>query len=230
MKSAKTALAMIVALVGGCGLLAGAQTSQFTLPAGTRIDAQLTSTLSSAANQQGDPFTAKIEDPIFVKGIEAVPAGSTLRGHVAFVKPPGRAKGKAEMRLVADNIITPNGKQYSLNAQLTNNDSANGVKVKGDEGTLQGPGKSKKQSAEETGIGAAAGAGVGAIADGGTGALYGAGIGALAGAIHALAKHHKDIVLHPGTELTFVLTSPATETKATKSSAISTPFVCTSCR
>jgi hypothetical protein len=230
MRSAKTTLAMIFALAGGCALLAGAQTSQFTLPAGTRIDAQLTSTLSSSANQQGDPFTAKIEDPIFVKGVEVVPAGSMLRGHVAFVKPPGRAKGKAEMRLVADSIVTQNGKQYSLNAQLTNNDSANGVKVKGDEGTLQGPGKSKKQSAEETGIGAAAGAGVGAIADGGTGALYGAGIGALAGAIHALAKHHKDIVLHPGTELTFVLTSPATESKATKSSAVSTPFVCTSCR
>src|SRR5579885_13607 len=222
MRSAKTTLAMIFALAAGCAHLAGAQTSQFTLPAGTRIDAQLTSTLSSSANQQGDPFTAKIEDPIFVKGVEVVPAGSMLRGHVAFVKPPGRAKGKAEMRLVADSIVTQNGKQYSLNAQLTHNDSANGVKVKGDEGTLQGPGKSKTQSAEETGIGAAAGAGVGAIADGG--------IGALAGAIHALAKHHKDIVLHPGTELTFVLTSPATESKATKSSAVSTPFVCTSCR
>jgi len=146
------------------------------------------------------------------------------------VKPPGRLKGKAEMRLVADNIVTKDGKEYSFTGQLATNSDVSGAKVKGNEGALQGAGKSIKRGAEETGIGAAAGAGVGAIAAGGTGALYGVGIGALAGVIHTLAKHHKNLVLHPGTELTFVLSTPATESKAKPGSETSAPFLCANCR
>ncbi|HEX5481507.1 MAG TPA: hypothetical protein VFZ08_02655 [Terriglobia bacterium] len=221
---------LILSIAFTPGLLTAADSTQPVIPAGTRVDIQLTSPVSTSANQQGDPFTAEVEDPIFSGGHEVIPAGSTLRGHVTLVKPPGRAKGKAEMRLVADTIVTKSGKQFSFNAQLASNDSSNGTKVKGDEGTVEGPGKSKKKGAEDAGIGAAAGAGIGAIAAGGDGALYGAGIGAAVGLIHMLAKHHKDIVLHPGTELTFVLSTPATETKASKLNPVSTPFVCTTCQ
>lgn len=223
-------LAAILSIALAPGLLSAADNTQPVIPAGTRVDVQLTSPVSTSANQQGDPFTAEVEDPIFSHGQEVIPAGSTLHGHVTFVKPPGRAKGKAQMRLVADAITTKSGKQYSFNAQLASNDSQDGVKVKGDEGTVEGPGKSKKKGAEDAGIGAAAGAGVGAIAAGGDGALYGAGIGAAVGLIHMLAKHHKDIVLHPGTPLTFVLSTPATESKASKLAPVSTPFVCTTCQ
>ncbi|MGH9375634.1 MAG: hypothetical protein ACRD1J_05655 [Terriglobia bacterium] len=201
------------------------------IPAGTRIDVQLTSTLSTSANQDGDPFTAKVEDPIFAGGQEVIPAGSTLYGHVTFVKPPGRVKGKAEMRLVADYIMAKAGKAYSFRAQLApDNGDISGVKVNGNEGTVQGAGKSAKSGAEETGIGAAAGAGVGAMAAGGTGALYGAGIGALAGVIHSLAKHHKNVVLHPGTNLSFVLLTAGAESKLKPGSEPSMPFVCANCR
>lgn len=223
-------LATILSIAVTPCVLSAAGNTEPVIPAGTRVDVQLTSPISTSANQQGDPFTAEVEDPIFSHGQEVIPAGSTLRGHVTFVKPPGRAKGKAEMRLVADSILTKSGKQYSFNAQLASNDSQDGVKVKGDEGTLEGPGKDKKKGAEEAGIGAAAGAGIGAIAAGGDGALYGAGIGAAAGLIHMLARHHKDIVLHPGTPLTFVLSTPATESKASKLAPVSTPFVCTTCQ
>lgn len=210
--------------------LAAASNSQVILPAGTSIDVELTSTISTSANQPGDPFTAQVEDPVFAHGQEVIPAGSMLRGHITFVKPPGRIHGKAEMRLVADAITTKDGKQFTFAAQLASADSQNGATVKGDEGTLQGSGKDTKKGAEDTGIATAAGAGVGAIAAGGEGALYGAGIGALAGAIALIAKHHKNIVLHPGTALTFVLSSPATESKATASSAVSAPFICSNCR
>jgi len=186
-----------------------ATASQPVLPSGTHLTVELTVTLSTRANQVGDPFTASFEDPIFAGGEEVIPAGSTLYGHVSYVKSPKRAKGLAEMRLVADSILTPNGKKYNLSAGLGNDNGDNGPKVNGEEGTIEGAGKSGKQTAKESGIGAAAGAGVGAIADGGTGALYGAAIGALAGVIHIIAKKHKDVVLHPGTELTFILSRPA---------------------
>lgn len=200
------------------------------IPAGTHIDVQLTTTLSSSANQQGDPFLAEVEQPIFGGGQEIIPAGSTLRGHVTFVKPPGRTKGKAEMRLVADSVITKAGKQYVFTGQLAGLTSDNGVKMKGNEGTLQGRGKSIKNAAKDSGIGAAVGAGAGVLADGGTGALYGAGIGAAAMAIRSLLKHHKDVVLEAGTALTFVLTTAGNESKASKTTGVSAPFICTSCK
>jgi len=222
-------MALILALLAGPALLAASDLPKQVLPVGTRVSVQLITALSSSADRSGDAFTAEVEEPIFANGIEVVHAGSTLHGHVTFVKPPGRVKGKAEMRLVADSIVLKDGHQYSFAGDLT--DSAeSGVKVKGSEGTVEGPGKSKKQAAKDAGIGAAVGAGGGALAAGGTGALYGAGIGAVAGLIRALAKHHKNVVLQPGTPLVFVLTSPGKETKATNSKEPSAPFVCQSCR
>jgi hypothetical protein len=200
-----------------------------TIPAGTKINVTLITSLSSSANKTGDTFTAQVEDPIFADDMQVVPAGSTLNGHVTFVKPPGRLKGKAEMRLVADNIVTKDGHEFNFSGQLGNSD-ASGVKVNGNEGTLQGAGKSGKQAAKDSGIGAAAGAAGGVLLDGGQGALYGAGLGALVGVIRVLAKHHKDVVLHSGTELTFVLTSPATESKATgPAHGAPQPLVCPTC-
>jgi len=228
MKNALIAAEVILTLTLLPNLLRAA--SQPAIPAGTRIDVRLTSTLSTSANREGDPFTAQVEDPVFAAGQEVIQADSTLQGHVTFVKPPGRVKGKAEMRLVADDVVTKDGKQYSFKGQLATDNDIGGAKINGSEGTVQGDGKSAKSGAEETGIGAAAGAGVGAVAAGGTGALYGAGIGALAGVIHTLAKHHKDLVLHPGTNLTFVLLTSGTESKPKPGSATSAPFVCSNCR
>jgi hypothetical protein len=228
MKKMRSLFASVMAMLAGSILLSAAN-PQPVIPAGTRIDVQMISALSSSANQTGDLFTAKIQDPIFIGGVQVIPSGSTLRGHVTFVKPPARVKGKAEMRLVGDSLVTPDGQAYSFTAELTNG-SGSDVKVDGKEGTVEGPGKSKKQAAKESGIGAAAGAGAGAIAAGGTGALYGAGIGAVAGLIHTLAKHHKDVVIDSGTSLVFVLTSPATPAKATSTEAGSTPFICTTCK
>ncbi|MGH9377717.1 MAG: hypothetical protein ACRD1I_02845 [Terriglobia bacterium] len=230
----KRSLQIMIALAAfawlASAIAVGASTPQPAIPSGAQIDVRLTTTLSSSANQQGDPFLAEVEQPIFAKGQEIVPAGSTLRGHVTFVKPPGRTKGKAEMRLIADSVITKDGKQYVFAGQLGSLTSDNGVKMKGNEGTLEGPGKSAKDAAKDSGIGAAVGAGVGAIGDGGTGALYGAGIGAAAMAIRSLAKHHKNVVLNAGTELTFVLSTPGTESQSSKTTGVSAPFICASCK
>ncbi len=222
-------MGLILALLAAPALLGASDLPKPELPVGTRVSVQLISTLSSSADHAGDTFTAKVQDPIFAQGSEVVPAGSTLRGHVTFVKPPGRVKGKAEMRLVADAIALQDGREYTFAGQLTD-DAGSSVKVNGNEGTVQGEGKSKKQAAKEAGIGAAIGAGGGVMAAGGTGALYGAGIGAVAGLIHTLAKHHKDVVLQPGTEMMFVLTSPGKIATASQAKGTPVPFVCQSCQ
>jgi type IV secretion system protein VirB10 len=181
-----------------------------TLPAGRELHVELITTLSSKVNETGDLWTGKVVEPIFGKGGEIVPEGSTVDGHITYVKGPGRVKGKGEMRLVVDSISTPDASKYNIVASLK---GAQGAQVKDEEGTLQGPGKDEKGTAVETGVGAAAGAGVGAIAHGGTGALYGMGIGAMAGLAHGLLKKGKDIVLPQGTEMVFVIARDTTAQK-----------------
>lgn len=187
-----------------------------TIPAGTELRAQLTQVLSTKTCQNGDPFTASVSDPIFVKGYEIVPAGSIIDGHVSFIKPPGRAKGVAEMRLVLDTITAPDHTQYPISAALR---QAEGAKVKGEEGTIVGPGKAGKPAAKETAEEMGVGAGIGALADGGTGALYGAAAGLLVGVVHTLAKHHKDVTLPIGTEMTFVISHATTGKKLAATSS-----------
>lgn len=198
--------------------LAVAQTSpdSFTIPAGSTLHVVLATVLSSKNSEDGDPFSAKVEEPIFDHGYEVVPAGSMAEGRVSFVKPPGRAKGVAEMRLTIESLVTPDGNKYVIAASLAD---ADGVKVKGDEGTIVGPGKSKKDGAIETGVGAGIGAGVGAIADGGTGALYGAGIGAIAAVVHRLSKRHPDIILAQGTDMAFTISRATTAKKVERGGA-----------
>jgi hypothetical protein len=223
----------LVGLMGMPALLGAVKIPVDSLPIGTEVEIQLTTTLSSSANKVGDPFLGEVENPIFLRGEEVIPAGSTLRGHVTYVKRPGRLHGKAEMRVVADSILTKDRKTlYQFKAGLVSVglSSETGVKQKGNEGTLQGPGKSVKQSAKDTGIATAAGAGAGAIIAGGQGALYGAGIGALAMAAGLLARHHKDVVVGAGTDMTFQLTTLGTRTNGSKLKGYSAPFVCPTCQ
>jgi hypothetical protein len=206
-------------LVAACllpALVLGAGDEKYTIAAGTTIETALKTLLTSKTSQEGDPFSAEIVEPVFSGGEQVIPAGSTLEGHVAFVKEPGRLKAKGKMRLVADKIITQDGVEFPLSAGLQNARGASGAKVVGEEGTVQGPGKSVKDAAKESTIGAGIGAGAGAIADGGTGALYGLGAGAITGIIHSLAKKHKDLILPQGTDLTFVISRTVTGKKSTE--------------
>jgi hypothetical protein len=223
-------ITFLVTLITPAAVL-GTSQPKVALPTGTQIDVQLTTTLSTSANQVGDPFIGEIQDPVFAGGEEVIRPGSTLRGHIAYVKAGGHFRGKSEMRLVADAILTKDGKQFSFKAYLANLSSGAGAKKVNDEGTLQSSsGQNGKKNAEDTGIGAAAGGAIGGMSAGGTGALYGAGIGAVGGLIYALSKRHGNLVLNAGTELTFQLATAGTESKASKNGGVSVPFVCTTCQ
>jgi type IV secretion system protein VirB10 len=203
--------------------LAFSAEDSFTLPAGSTLQVRLITTVSTKGTENGDPWSGRVMEPVFAGGQEVIPTGSFVEGHVTYVKPPGRVKGKGEMRLVAETISTPNGAtHYSVVASLQDAQGAPNAKVTDEEGTVKGPGKSTEGTAKEAGVGAAAGAGVGAIAHGGSGALYGAGAGALAGVIHALAKRHKDVTLPAGTELTFIVSRDTTAKKVAPSQESST--------
>ena len=191
-----------------------------TLPAGSTLHVRLITTLSSRTSQNGDPWIGRVEEPVFGGGQEVVPANSTVEGRVTFVKEAGRVKSAGQMRLVIETITTPDeGARYSVIASLEDAQGAEGAKVKGEEGTIQGPGKSTKDAAKDAGIGAGIGGAGGAIMNGGSGALYGAAIGATVSLIRGILKRGKDVTLPQGMELTFVISRATTARKVSNHSS-----------
>lgn len=243
----RRALQVFCAGLSGLALTALALATQPApppIPAGTTLRVQLDTTLTDKTNKSGDKFTADVREPIYVNGRQVVPQWSTVAGHIAFLKPSGRVRGKAQMRLVLDTITTPDGVVYPLNGTLE--EAQGGVcahtagtgKTKADEeGTITGCGKSKKSAAEAAGIAGGVGAGVGASvgmgkeiecewygycpggAGMGTDILYGAGIGAGTALIYTMFKHEKHIVLVQGSLLTFTVDRTTTADKGPSSSA-----------
>ncbi len=206
-----------------------------SIPAGTTLRVRLGTTLTDKTNQTGDLFTGTVTKAILINDTEIVPEYSTVSGHVAFVKPSGRIRGKAQMRIVIDSLTTPEEVVYPFSGTLEQaeggvcGDSPVSGKI-GEEGTITGCGKSKKKAALAAamggGIGAAAGGAVGAAGRGGcdaygncwpssgpsmgTGIGYGAAIGAGTALIYHFLKHEKHIVLVQGTELTFAVSRAMT--------------------
>ena len=196
------------------------------IPAGSALHVKLQTTLTDKTNKTGDTSTGLVTHPILVNGVEVIPANSLVEGHVAFVKPSGRIRGRAQMRIVLDTILTPDEVKYPLSASLQDASSLPcNEKTNDGEGTIEGCGKSKKTALKQTAIGGAIGAGVGAtvgIATRGgcdyyygcypstgpgiaTDVMYGAGIGAGTALLYNLFKHEKHIILVAGTSLTFVI-------------------------
>ena len=196
---------------------------QQSLPAGSLLHVRLTSTLTSKTSKTGDPFTGMVTQPIVVDGKELVGTGSTVEGHVAFVKSSGRVTGLAQMRLVLDDIITTDDTKIKMAAGLEDMNAGPCAKTGSDEeGTIKGCGKSKKDAAKDAAIGAGVGAGAGSMIGlgsmidcnyygncGGPGMAssmgMGAGIGAGSTLIYNLLKHEKQIILVQGTTMTFVI-------------------------
>jgi hypothetical protein len=194
-----------------------------TIPPGTILHVRLGTTITSKTNKPGDTFTGDVLQAVVSGDQTIVPQGSTVSGHVAFLKPAGRIKGKAQMRIVLDSITTPDDQTLRLSSTLE--DTHGGVcgnTANDEEGTIVGCGKSKKDAAKDAAIGAAIGAGAGSTVGmgkeidcryygncGGPGLggdiLYGAGIGAGTALLYNLFKHEKEIILVQGSELTFVV-------------------------
>jgi hypothetical protein len=193
------------------------------IPAGSLLHVRLLSTLTSKTSKAGDTFTGIVTTPISVDGKEIIADGSTVEGHVAFVKQSGRISGVAQMRLVLDDIITTDDMKLALPAGLDDMNAGPCAKTNGDqEGTVTGCGKNKKDALKDAGIAGAMGAGAGSMVGLGseidceyygncggpglgTSIGVGAGIGAGTVLIYDLLKHEKHIILPQGTTMTFII-------------------------
>lgn len=170
------------------------------VPSGTKIPIIMDTAVDSDTSQEGDEFSARTAEDLYIDGSTAVPAGSIIRGRIAQINAPRHLNRSGSVALKFDTVTTPDNRQIPLVANLV----ARGGVVHARRGV--------KDIAIDTGLltlPAAAGVGIGALAGGassssigtGGGALIGAGIGAAVGVAILLSKKGKRIDIRPGDEL-----------------------------
>ncbi len=176
------------------------------VPAGTALMVRLDTTLATFSNRVGDPFQAKITQPVVVNGATLIPAGATIEGRVTKISEPRRISGKPTIGILPEAVILPTGERYFLDATLTDTNIP-GSDVSS-EGQFKGTGHDRRDQLE-VGGGTAGGMLVGGLIGGGPGVLIGGAVGASATTVHWLAKH-RSATLPAGTELTLELNRPMT--------------------
>jgi len=176
------------------------------VPAGTALMVRLDTTLATFSNRVGDPFQAKVMQPIVVNGNTLIPVGATVEGRVTKVSEPRRISGKPTIGILPEAVILPTGERYFLDATLVDT-NIQGADVN-QEGQFKGTGHDRRDQIE-TGGGTAGGMLVGGLIGGPPGILIGGAVGATSTTVHWLSKH-RSATLPAGTQLTLELNRPLT--------------------
>jgi hypothetical protein len=184
------------------------------LVAGTPIHTRLDREISSSENGVGTRFSARVDQDVVQNGRVIIPAGSVVHGRVTHADYGRRITGHASLRLLADEVVLPDGTGYSMSAVPSMTARSTGTKVNA-EGTIQTR-DNPKTLAAQYGIAGGAGAATGAVFGGPTGAIVGTGIGLGVITAHFLVNRQA-AVLPAGSSLTFGLTRPMPLTPLTSS-------------
>ena len=156
-----------------------------TLPAGTRFDVELTSTLASNTTAPGETFRVRVAEDVMEDGEVAIPAGSEILGEVVEAVSPRRVGGQAKLQLRFTDLVLPSGVTVPIEASFVQ----------------QGRNETGRDAAT-IGGGAAAGAILGRVlkkGDRSRGSVIGAIIGAAAGAVIASRTPGEEVVIPKGT-------------------------------
>ncbi len=191
-------------------LLAGFACAQTALPTGTAVKMKLETTLATFSSKAGDPFSARVTEPVVIDGKTVIPiGGATVDGRVTKSSEPRRIAGKPTIAIFPENMVLPNGDRFMLNASLVDTNARHGSDVN-TEGQFKGAGHDGKDLTE-IGMGTGVGMLIGGLADGGKGLLIGGAVGATVTVAHWLGKH-RSAMLPAGTELVMELNRPMTMT------------------
>jgi len=201
----KRALLAVFLAIAGIPLLNAedlVQPDPLSVPAGTMLHCRTSQTLTTKLNYQGDAFTMSVVEPVSVNGRVAIPAGSTIAGHITRMERPGRIKGVGQMRLTVEKITLPDGRSCPLGATLMTAYGVENVKVVGNEGVIKGP-SSRVPDFEEIGAGTAGGTLLGLIF---VHPIIGATVGFTATTVDRMRRRGKDLTIPIGTQLNYQLT------------------------
>jgi len=197
-------------------LIASFAWAQSALPTGTAVKMKLETTLATFSSKAGDPFSARVTEPVVVDGKTVIPIGATVEGRVTKANEPRRIAGKPTIAIFPESLVLPNGDRFMLNASLVDTSRGHGTDVN-PEGQFKGSGHDGKDLTE-IGMGTGGGMLIGGLAGGGKGLLIGGAVGATLTVTHWLGKH-RSATLPAGTELVMELSRPMTMTMTTTSAS-----------
>lgn len=155
------------------------------------IEARLNEGLSTRRNQSGDRFTAVLEEPVSVNGVDVIPRGARVTGRVTTADSSGRLQGRAVLGITLESI-EHRGQMVAVTTNLDTRASKS----------------HKKRNFAIIGGTAGLGALIGGLAGGGTGAAIGAGAGAGAGTGVAAGTGKREVEIPAESVFTFRLRAP----------------------
>jgi hypothetical protein len=209
-----TVLPCMLLLACSCiSTMAAAQTGS-PVPAGTALMVKLETTLATFSNKAGDPFQARLTQPVVLNGKTLIPAGAMVEGRVTKVAEPRRISGKPTIGILPEALILPTGERFFLDATLVDTNAGRDTDVN-QEGEFKGAGHDRRDQLE-TGGGTAGGMLIGGLIGGPPGIVIGGVVGAGSTGVHWLSKH-RSATLMAGTELTLELNRPLAMTSAVAS-------------
>jgi hypothetical protein len=186
------------------------------LAEGTAIHTRLDRELSSSEDGAGTRFTAQVTNEVVQNGRVVIPSGAMVHGKVMHADYGRRIAGRASLRLIANEVVLPDGTRYSITALPSQTSRSSNTKVN-DEGTILNK-DHPKRIAGEYALGAGGGAATGAVLGGPTGAVVGTIIGTGLATTHVLLNRQA-AVLPAGSELTFGLAQPMRLTPITNTAS-----------
>ncbi len=175
----------------------GPRFRELIVPTGTTLPLDLRTAVASDTSAVEDRVTGALRRPITVGGVEALPAGTVLVGHVTEAARSAKVKGRGRVAFRFTSVDLPG--------------EGGATPIRTSSVVRQAPG-TKRQDAAKIGGGAAGGAVLGAILGGGDGAAKGAAIGGAAGTGVVLATRGTEVRLPAGTDLVVTLQAPLTVT------------------
>lgn len=191
--------ALVIGSNGSVNLRANTVTApadyqEITIPAGTVLPVDLETSVGSDISRVEQPVRGALRRAVYVRGIQVLPAGAAVTGHVTRAQRPGKVKGRGLIAMRFTEIDTP-GEGRSRMSTATVSRIAPATKEK-DALKIIAP--------------AAGGAVLGRIAGGKKGAREGAVIGGGAGTAYVLSTRGKEVRLGKGANLGVRLTAPLT--------------------
>jgi hypothetical protein len=195
---------------GANAAVVGPVFATYTLPQNQYFRLRMNQTLNSGTSRVGDRFQATVVTPVYVSGVEVVPAGSIVEGRVIAVS-PARTRGReGQLAVQFDAVVVPDGTSHQLEGALTELQDTRAGKVDA-ENEVTGN-SSDKRNVAYVGGGTVGGAVLGGAIGGGKGAGIGAIIGAGAGVAGVMLTKGNEAELRSGTEIGMVTVRPITFT------------------
>jgi hypothetical protein len=172
----------------------GSSSREVTLPAGTVLPVALETPVGSDTSRVEQPVTGRLRQAVTIRGVEVLPAGAVVSGHVTAAQRPGRVKGRGLVAMRFTQLDVPGAGRTAISTATV---------------SRMAP-ATKEKDALEIIAPAAAGAVIGRIAGGKSAARKGALIGGAAGTGYVLSTRGKEMRLAKGASLAVKLTAPVT--------------------